>query len=342
MAYLYLTIFIGIIGLLDVYIKKIKPFFYVTSFLVILFCSLHYGVGFDFFSYELIYGSIGEFEYSDIKGEYGFLFLFDCLKTLGFSYEYARILILLCINILFVGFINRYSSNKILSQFLLFTFYFTFLFSALRQGLALSIFFCFGLNFLLKEKYIYFYILVLLISTIHVSAVILLLIPLYLKFNDFFKNKELLIISVVFVLSIFSGIIVNKYISDYSETKFNIMGSAFRIAIFFVIYLLGKDNFKGNDYKFFQIYVLGFYIYLLFISFDLIATRLFVYFKILDIILLVRLLSYYKHKLPLTTFILIMGLLSFINILSGIASDVKLEFYNYPYFSIFDAENFKF
>lgn len=341
MVYLYIAIFVGFLGFLNVYLKEVKPLFILTSAVVVLFCSLHYGVGFDYFSYEFMYGRVGVLDYSIIRGEYGFLFILNCLKSLGLSYEIARVIILLTLNLLFVGFIQQYSNNKILSQFILLTFYFTFQFSALRQALALSIFYCFGLNLVLKEKYIHFYIFVLLLAFIHVSSLVLLLIPLYMKFNHYFKNKETVIIIVAFLLSVFSGLIVRKYIVDYAETKFNIMGSLFRIITFLIIYILGRNKFKGVDYKLFQIYLLGFSIYALFISFDLIASRLFVYFKILDIILLVRLITFYKHRLPLTSLILVMGIFSFINILSGIASDVDLQFYNYPYFSIFDAENFK-
>lgn len=128
-----------------------------------------------------------------------------------------------------IGF-YQYSSNFALSAFLFMaSSNFTWMFNGMRQYLVVSILFaCTG--FILKKKWMQYFILVLILSTIHQSAIAM--IPIYFIVNGEPWNKRtMLVILGVLVCIVFADKALNVFDSVMQETN----------------YAVGYNEFKKTD-----------------------------------------------------------------------------------------------
>lgn len=354
MIYLMMTFFLSFLSLFEIILKeKILKLilFYIAAATVVIFCSVRYAVGYDFYAYQKIYDQIPNSIFindglKDIKGEYLFLKLFTLFKSLGFSYEIASSIILFLINIIFVFTIKKNAKYKILSLLILYSLYFVYIFSTLRQGLAiaLSLLICF--KFLDSKKIIYYYIFSFLIIFIHSSAIILFIFPLINKYYKFFKNREVMILIIVicctFLIASYIPSILLILNVEYSSKDFQINYGAIiiRSILFIVIFLSFPKNCNNHFMEMSKkMYVVGFMLYILLCPMDIIASRLSVYMKIFDIFLISYCLYYSKRKIEVYFFTVCYSVTLIINIISGISSYSNLEFYNYPYVTIFNKED---
>lgn len=128
-----------------------------------------------------------------------------------------------------IGF-YQYSSNFALSAFLFIaSCNFTWMFNGIRQYLVVSILFA-CTSLILKKKWIQYFVLVLILSTIHQSAIVM--IPIYFIVNGEPWNKRtILVILGVFVCIVFADKVLNVFDSVMQETN----------------YAVGYNEFKKTD-----------------------------------------------------------------------------------------------
>lgn len=117
-----------------------------------------------------------------------------------------------------IGFYN-YSSNFALSAFLFIaSSQFTWMFNGIRQYLVVTILFA-CTSFIIKKKWIPYFILVLILSTIHKTAIVM--IPIYfIVSGEPWNRRMLLIILGVFICMLFADKFLNIFDSVMQETEY--------------------------------------------------------------------------------------------------------------------------
>lgn len=275
-----------------------------------------YGIGVDYFNYEAIFILINEsileeLLYPKTTQEVGFRLILAIFKSLNMSYEIVSGIFALVTFIYLWKIYKNYSSNMIYSFFIYFSMYYTvWMLSGIRQGIVIAIGMYYLLEALKKQKVKRFYFMVLILTTIHTSA-IMFIILYFLARMKMTRDKFILII--IFVLIIMNLPIANllskiqflwivEKIIPYISNEFSIIGNfdiQLIMRLFFVlcgIYIYSvysKDEFNK---KLIDIYLWSFVIYFIFKSSELVAARLLLYGRMLDTIIFVNYLYMIKNK----------------------------------------------
>lgn len=366
-----LLLFFSVVESLNLISNKVNRFnFFISVIILSVFLFFRYGQGVDYFNYiyaiETSSSAIEDLlKYGDFSNrfEYGFSLLsYFFLSILQLPTEYAISIISLGAFIPIALYINKYSARPNLSLLFYFSFFFLiYSYSGIRQGLCLGIFIYFILPLLKNKQWIKYYILVLLLSTIHSSSFILTLLPLFLlfKLNRYTIFLFILASAIVgfFVMpsiinSIFgsfgeSGELASSYLSK-EESGFDFISLILRLIIFLLIYIayVNKNNRSGYDDFLFKVYIFGLLIYFIFVSNSLLSSRFSIYFRITEIVLIVNVfvaknitrLSLMKHS-----FVFIISIVMYIKSVNTelILGEYKnnITFYQIPYVSVFNQRD---
>lgn len=322
----YLVFLIGLMFSLITFKNNSKDYrilYFVLFFMISLLAFLRYGVGPDYFSYRMLFNALNpslikEFNSLNTDQEVGFRLMGSIIKAVGVPY-YGYIIILASINLLFVHLlIKEYSKNKILSLFIYFTFfYFVYTFSALRQGLTLTIGVYFALRCFDKSKHGQLIILITILSLFHKSVFIIL--PIYLiSLFSISKRQYIILFSTALLFnlipkSIFIDLI--RYVPILNRVMFYLgseidlitffnFPSIIRMVLFtFALYYynsLKNENEKSNFIV--KFYLNSLIIYFFFKFSELTAARISIYGKYLEVLLLPNILYLYKDKIEKYTF----------------------------------------
>lgn len=348
--------------------KSSKKIAVVLFLLLLLFVILRYGQGSDYFSYIYYFdSSVDEFDnairtkdFSYVSREIGFSAIsYLWLNVLNLSPE-SLTAMFSAISFIFVGlFIKKYSVRPIMSLFFFYcTFYLIFPFSAIRQGVCLSIFLYYLIPLLYKKKYLSYFLLSLVLFSIHFSSIILFIIPVvnlvknYKPYQVYFIAVAALGIGIVLnhvLFSFFSTLdIIGSRVDFYTQdNSFDILSLLLRIFIFIPIMLTYKI-YERNSIRdlFLKIYILGFFLYLIFMTSSLISSRINVFMRYFEMILLVDLIVYvfkniHSEVISFAYIVSIMTVLYVKNINSFIEQGPyysEINFYNYPYVSVFNKK----
>ncbi|MDQ8286134.1 EpsG family protein [Enterococcus faecium] len=275
-----------------------KWLFYVMYAVLSGLAILRFGIGTDYFSYKYIYEimpKITEFNGTNLQqihGEIGFKISIGVSKSLGLSSE-VYIAVITGISLLFLlRFFNIYIKEYKMIALLIFysMYYFTYINSGIRQGLTICVFLGVGLLLWEKKKYLYYYMLIIMLATFHSSVLIVVFLP----FINFLKKEWILLfitiislgnflISVVLKTNLLLSLLpITPYTDVLSLPAFSIR--ALSLILIIILYFLTKNNNARFDNIFYS-YLIVFYIYIAFASNSLIASRLHVYFKALEMIL---------------------------------------------------------
>lgn len=305
-AFIEAVLTVGAIAELSGFIKKQNNTLYKCIWLLLtIVLVIRYGQGTDYVEYEKMYKYIlvtdSLYSNSLAHGEYGWYLLMSLSKRIGMEFEGFIALIGIIMMVMIYKTINRYSNNPIFSLCLLYpTYYLTYFFSAMRQGLAMSLFIYYGLKFLEEKRYINYIFLVLCLSQIHTASLILLVIPIcyvLLKLNKvIFVLLSCIITACLYSVGMFSHI-MQQYSTSYSEIDISYLAIALRVIVFVIIsfqhYIIWNTislsiiNHKKQTEKFlYSIYIIGFLIFIALSPFATLSQRVTMPFKAIEFILI--------------------------------------------------------
>ena len=192
--------------------EKKNEIFLILSFLqmFIILAIRNIDVGIDLQNYIPFYERCETYSWAQILEpglkEYGYRIYNKILSLLAISDQlfFSLTAGISLIGVYFV--IKKYSKNYFLSTYIYIAFdFYIFIFSGLRQSIALSIGMI-AIKFIEEQKFFKFIILILLASTFHISA--LILIPMYFMKNIKVKPKMFPVILLIY----FMLFIMRKYI----------------------------------------------------------------------------------------------------------------------------------
>lgn len=357
--YLYIYLFLLISYLMSLLNKKTEKISYPLSliWLAVVMC-FRYGQGTDYFSYKEILTHLNTLEKAvfnteHVHSEIGFRIFFSFFYG---HYEVFIFTLSLLMIFLMNKFITRYSRNKLLSLLLIYpTVVISYLLNQMRGGITIMLFLGIMLRYFEnwpkdKKKY---YLMCLVATSIHTSALILFFIPYIRKIkirNFVIVTGICIVIGMLFSLSISRKILLSipylaDYINPYIDPQISFFAFAERMityAVMLVAYYYAKGNKNVIIKEWIAIYSFGVCIYCTLLMFPLISSRLMIYMKVLEVIIFPWLLS--KKSIYRQIIIMYLVVLMSVMVCKNLqASLVQGRYYsnelkNYPYITIFNKD----
>lgn len=329
---------------------------YGLSFLCLAsFLTLRYAQGTDWLAYNYIFMSapvtinLNSIYYTEaFHSEFGWKIINNLWRSLGFDFISLSILISV-LEMYFLGrFLKRYSPNRALNLVLACpVIYFVYFFSALRQGLVVAVFLGLMLPMLENEQHGKFILLDLLLSTIHSGALALLLLLVVQKIQ--IKHIFTLIVASVCIgvgLSFVLQYIVSLIGISYETSGANPLALIYRLVIYSITVMLysGRNSVDTSSKLLFKCYSIGFCIYLVFMSNELISSRLAAPLLAIECALLPALLKGQSRQgSVLLLCIISMCLVMYLKNISAAIDQSKyieeISVFNYPYISVFNTSD---
>lgn len=341
-----------------------------------VFFSLRYGQGTDYLTYLSIYANVqplntfpSYFAFQYNKIEIGFFYLMSFFRMFGLHYAVFISLMtlasLLCIN----RFLQRFCPLPMFGLTFFFAVYsLVYMESGIRQLLSLSIAMAWVFPAWLSRRRVSAIIGIAVAALMHNSAVLLFVLPVMfwddsrLFFLDWKRKSTaivlaagLLLVAVVnfvdltAVIRLLPARLEYTIMSYYSEnTGISVMALGNRCLFMGLILLLTLRSRGGLSQKekfLFNLYAVGFCVYLVFMSFELIASRTNVYFRIVEIALIPAL--FYRNRDFVRRVRVVMPamllLISFLYVKDIAAVMDYAEYYSskpweYPYITVFHSD----
>ena len=257
------------------------------------------------FSIETIYGDFSYFEV-------GFRYLLSILKAINSSeYFYKFSISFILFFVLFIS-LKNVNANITIGFFIFYlSFFVSYNLNAIGQGLAMSVF-CLILPVLYKPNRFIYLFTSFIFSFIH-KSMILSFIFLPNKNRRFNKTSYLFILFLLILLS-YSGDIkeltatlLHNFLNiDHSVfiNQINIVDITQRFVLLIFMYYICKKNPDGDFDKFlFKIYAYSLFLYFIFSAFPITATRIHMFFRIIEVILISR---FYSSSVPINYKLLVM------------------------------------
>lgn len=355
MIYNILLILFSLFSTLEVLKVRInKMILHLLLIILFLLDLFRYGVGADYFGYRDIYKNtypLSNFEFLKMHhGEPGYLFFSSLFKSFNISFEYFNMAFSLIIIYIFYKIIVKKTNHPFTSLLVFYSLFFiTYPFNAIRQAFTISIFLYYIVDLIILQKMTKFYLVVILCSLFHYSSLILLILPMLLKLKlDLYNAVIIFLLVVLFPLfGIWDKIIASIFslnISNYLNDGFSIYALLTRLLFAIPIVIWGIYSLKKEDLTnliYFKIYLLGIFIYLSFSSSAILASRLTIYMKSLEIFLIpVVIFSFSRLKgrlliyLPIFFLLILMFYKCIYSQISNSTNLTNTSFLKYPYYTI--------
>lgn len=360
---MYWLIFIALLigAYLEVSNKRINiKRFYIIYTILILLATLRQGQGSDYYNYLQIYNEIRDLTRNSVfpillSKDPGYSLLNYLAISVGCPFELFSALCSFGIMLILLPYFRDSCSKSLISLFIFYTtFYLIYPFSAIRQGFTIAFFVSVLYPLLREKKHLLYALLTIIASSIHSSLLVVLVVPFVYE-KTISRNKLLLVIIlslfVLFIYNPFERIVslsgYNRF-SDYlDKTSMSYLAILIRGALVTSLFLIPERIYRSdrelNNIRI--LFVLGFFIYSVFSFSDLIASRLFIYFQVLQGLFLVRMiystnLKKISHQLC-SCFLLISTVLFVKNINSFIVEGKyqNCTVLSYPYLSLFDSKS---
>lgn len=297
-------ILMSIFALLEI-TNMIKPktkIFYVFAGILLFMLCFRYGQGTDYNAYEVQYTSLNSTSSLFINlldhGELGWYALLMSFKRLGCGFPVFLGILSFVMMASTIRVINKYSPYRILSLLLFYpTFYLTYYYSAIRQGIVLSIFLGFGIQWLIEKKYIKYFIMVVVLLMLHASAVVLFIIPMALVIKDKRPAKYIIAALGFMVVAGYTGILNSLAARfgihpSYFTVSISYMAILLRAILFYIVHIMYKASRNELDSEnriedvMYYIYVVGFIMYIMFAFSGTLSQRMTMPMKGIEIILI--------------------------------------------------------
>ena len=346
--------------------KQIDNIGFIILFLFSTFLvCFRYGQGSDYFGYAYNYSyvsrnfSLVEFKSGRVHGEIGFYFIQSIFRYFNLSFElFVGIIALLSMACIYFA-LKRDSDYKTLS-FALFlpTFYFTYIYSGIREGLVLSIVLAFLIPAIIQGNNKRYIVIVIILSTIHSSALILLL-PIVIK--KIHTDKNVMLIGSIIMCPVL--VVALRYCFPNNEVLFStisVNGIVIRTFYYLIVTLLYNASVKRCEVSdelsiLYEFYHLGFCVFGLLSPMAILSQRLSACYKIVEIVLIPNLIilnlesveSAFKIvKRNMQAVVIVIVTICAVESCKNIESYAKqgdynsdIHFYNYPYISIWNEND---
>lgn len=355
-----------------------KAVYWVSLIGLFVFFSLRYGQGTDYITYMSIYANVPPlhtfpnfFAYAYNRIEIGFFYFISFFRMLGFHYvlfiAVVTAISLFCIH----RFIKRFCPLPVFALTIFFAVYsLTYMESGIRQLLCISL--ALGWVFIdwSNGHKLRAIVGIAVASLLHTSAIVLVVLPI-LFWNPRslyvieWKPKTSVLVGAAFLavaavvnlvdLSFLIRLIPwssleHALLSYYSEeaTGISLMALANRslfMAIIFFLTWRAREDLTPSEKLLFNLYCVGYALYVVFMSFDLIASRLNVYFRIVDFAL-IPILFYKNRDFVRRTYValpVMLVLISFLYVKDITATMGYAQYYEsnplkYPYITVFNPD----
>jgi len=352
--YNILFVFITISLLFELYHRKINSnLFYVVYLFMTFLVVFRYGQGTDYFGYMYYYDNV-DLSSPVYQKDTGFALLCYICNSFRISYVVFSSVFAFITMLLYFPFFKNICRKSMLPLFIFYAYVFLiFPMSGIRQGFTIAVLLGVLYPLLIREKYLYFYIILGLASTIHLSLLICAILPFLLKMK--FRKDIYTIFFIVATIINFLNINLYSYIPfelplnrgidlASAEDSANYFGKFFRFIIIIALLIIPDRFYKGNLIRIRNIVFTGYLIYS-FLSFvGTVAGRIEIYFRVFEMLLLFLLL--YKNVDRIIVryaylFLVLYTALFFKNIDSQIKQGdyIYTTILTYPYVSVFSPDN---
>ncbi len=340
-----------------------------------IFFSLRYGQGTDYLTYLSIYANVqplsafpsyAAFQYNKI--EVGFFYLMSFFRMLHAHYVVFVACVTLFSLLMIDRFLRRFTTLPIFGLTCFFAVYsLVYMESGIRQLISLSIALGWVFPAWQQRRRISALAGIAVATLMHNSAIVMLLVLLLRKENTIFfidwKKKTIAIVlaigaALVFVINFVNLMpvisllparleytISSYYLENNHVSITALANRTLFMAIVFFLALRAKNEMSLREKFLFNLYILGFCVYVAFMSFDLIASRTNVYFRIVEIALIPALMVRNRDFVSRlrVAFPAMLLLISFLYVKDISAVMDYAEYYNskpweYPYITIFNSE----
>lgn len=330
--------------------------------LLVLFVTLRQGQGSDYYNYKQIYTyvdqNIGTVFLLFKESDFGFLIINYIAIELGISFKLFMSLFSLLTMAAVYPFFSRTCNKSIVALFIFFTssFYLTYIFSAIRQGFVIAVYLGIVFPLIKQKKLSLYYLYIILLSTIHISALVLTIVP-FISNKWIGRNKLLILVFIstflMFIYNPLEFIIPSLGVSRISvytsseDSIFKYIPMILRFILIIPVFLIHEERYKNNlslnTYR--NLLVFGYIIYSLFSFSDLISSRMGFYFSTFQIVFFSSIIHNTALKRINSQIIICYLLLSFILLakdINGYITQGKYEncnIFTYPYFTVFEDES---
>lgn len=367
--YSMIFLILFLLSFVEMLTKKIDNRIFNLVFIILtIMLIFRYGQGPDYVAYEHEYNTIllrdNLKSFILLKGDYLFWGMTVLLSYFSIPFEiFVGLIAFFSMRCLY-KFIIKHSKYRAISLFIFYCLFYVYFDTLLRQAISLSIVIAYVFDYIVEKRYSKAILFTILASLFHQSALILVIGILLLKIKEF-NYKIILPSSIVVVILSYFGVfetlinILPSFLKSrmiwYIYSQGNIMAFLNRLFIYIIVMFLimlnkSTKSFTDKDRIFIKLYSLFLLIYSIFFKVNLVASRLDIYFRIIEIILIPNLLYGLKGKFFYRTapFILIGSI--FLNTYFGINyyKNTKMFLYQgnyytesvfeYPYISIFNKD----
>lgn len=321
---------------------------WIITIFFIFFVGIRYGVGNDYFAYYDNYNGINNGSDTD-STEIFYVLLNKVLnfELVIFFFSFFSFFFLKKA----IDFFNpRYGVTSYLVFYSLFLI--TFDIHIIRQGLAISLV-LFGYKYLFLKRYLTFLLIVVLASTFHLSA--LILVPFILLIQLKFSIKsQLFLIGLSFIVFIYQDVVVetyyklamniplmSKYLLVYRQEErisYGISSGMILDVIVLIALFFKLKQFNDKENFLFRIYFISVILSVL-LSLDPAALRLVYYFRVVIIFLIPLFFKYFKFQI-FTLLIVCLICLQYLITTFTVIGEYGRGDRNLKYYSIFNKHDY--
>lgn len=347
-----------------------KKSYLICMIVMTLFLALRYGQGTDYSAYEWFYlMAPSSLDFTNLyftdtyHSEFLWKLLMVVLKMVGIPFKVfigaLSCLMMWCL----YRFIKKFSPDPMLSTLIAFpTLYLVYFFSGIREGLVVAVFLGYMIEMLLSGKRLQYVCLSIFLGFFHTVAFFFILILLIADHKPAFK-LYFYVLPLCAILGL-APLLSSSFLSFYQNLPFVGVyfkeaygGSAIsyaalgsRVLLFLIVFLgamqclktSSQDNQNVKLLSFcLDIYIVGFCLYLILMVAPIAASRFFLPFQSLAIILIPLIFSIKKKwKNAITVFIVIFSFVFLVKNLNAFLIENNyydyLSWWSYPYVSVFD------
>ena len=336
-------------------------------FLTVMLC-IRFGQGQDYFSYACIYyyeipNSFEKLLSSPGRIEIGWQVLGILCKKLSMSFPVFVAVISVYMMAIMYRFLQLYCKQREMLALMLcyHTLYLTYFMSILRQAVVVATFLGILLPWLLKRKYILYFMGVVLLYTFHEMSACLIILPFVMIIR--FKDKTMIgmvaggyVLGFILYLAEFGPTLYQylpiTYLNELGLSPVAIMERVATFAVVTVCYLTYRQRMgKEQDISvavLYKIYAVGVFLYGCVMWSVLIASRVTYPFKVIEIALLCKCIpacgKLWKFKIDKLALLFCLALTAVMYVKNIDSYLEQAPYYrnttlwNYPYITVFDQE----